>query len=708
VSSTAAVASADSDALRRALFEPASVALVGASNKVTSAASRPLAYLRRWNFRGRVYPVNARSETVLGEHAWPSISSLPETPDHVFVMTPTAQVLDVVAECAARGVPIVTVLASGFSEDGEAGATLTAQLLRVLEGTGTRLLGPSSLGIVNLRNGLTLTANAAFSESGLPVGSTLALSQSGSMIGALVSRGKSLGIGFASLVSVGNEVDLDVGQICESTLDDPTITSYALFLETIKGAPALQRFAEGARLRGKPVVAYKLGRSSAGAELALSHTGALAGEDEVAAAFFADCAIARVKTLDGLLESVALAHRIPVPDRPRRPPRVGVVTTTGGGAAMVVDQLGVLGIDVTPPSPATFERFAEAGAPAKPGRIVDLTLAGTRYEVMCAALQILVDAQEHDVVIVVVGSSARFEPEIAVRPIVEFAERGMPIAAFLVPDAPEGLAMLNAAAVPAFRSPESCADAVAAVLSRRRREIPLATVGTPIPPDRPRHMLDELAAYAVLERIGVPHAPACVIDADTDTAPALPFDYPVVAKVLSADIAHKTDVGGVILDIADEAALTVAARQIRAQVAEHRPELGPVPILVQPMVGDASAEVLIGYRCDRQAGPIVLLAPGGELTEIYEDRCIRLAPVDLETAYDMISSVRSLRVLEGFRSRPPADVDALAHAIVAVSQLSQSPTVTEAEINPLIVRRSGSGVVAVDALIAAVADERTR
>ena len=574
MSATSGVVSPEADAVRRSLFEPASVALVGSSGSVNSTASRPLTYLRRWGYAGTVYPINPNKDMVLGERAWPSLSALPETPDHAFVMTPTEHVVDVVAECVDRRVPVVTVLASGFSEDGEAGAARAEKLLGLVRGSGTRLLGPSSLGMVNLRNGLTLTANAAFAEYDLPVGSTLALSQSGSMIGALVSRGKSLGIGFASLVSVGNEIDLDVGQICELTLDDPTITSYALFLETIKGAPTLQRFAVGARLRGKPVVAYKLGRSSAGAELALSHTGALAGEDEVASAFLADCGIARVKTLDGLLESVALAHRLPVPDRPRRVPRVGVVTTTGGGAAMVVDQLGVLGIDVTPPSAATFARFAEVGAPAKTGRIVDLTLAGTKYEVMCAALQTLVEADEHDVVIVVVGSSARFEPEIAVRPIVELAGRGMPLAAFLVPDAPEGLAMLAAAGVPAFRSPESCADAVAAVLSRRRPRAPLSaptgdgvTDRVAAPLDRPRRMLDELTAYAVLEQLGVPHAPACVIGSESNEPESLPFDYPVVAKVLSDEIAHKTDVGGVVLNIGDEHELRQAVGQIRARVA---------------------------------------------------------------------------------------------------------------------------------------------
>ncbi|HWB37582.1 MAG TPA: acetate--CoA ligase family protein, partial [Rugosimonospora sp.] len=362
-------------------------------------------------------------------------------------------------------------------------------------------------------------------------------------------------------------------------------------------------------------------------------------------------------------------------------------------------------IDVTAPSAATFERFAEVGAPAKPGRIVDLTLAGTRYEVMCAALQTLADAGEHDIVIAVVGSSARFEPEVAVQPIVEFANRGMPLAAFLVPDAPEGLAMLSAAGVPAFRTPESCADAVAAILSRHWRSLPGAAAVTPRAAAA-RRTLNENAAYAILDELGVPRPRVAVIEAGSTQPPDLPFEYPVVAKVLSAEIMHKTDVGGVVLDIPDRRALQAAVERIRANIAEHRPELGPVAVLVEQMVSDPVAEVLVGYRIDPHAGPIVLLAQGGELTEIYEDRCIRLAPVDLATAYDMIASVKSLQVLKGFRSRPPGDVDGLARVIVALSQLCASPTVIETEINPLIVRRAGSGVIAVDALIAAVADGR--
>ena len=296
--------------------------------------------------------------------------------------------------------------------------------------------------MVNLREGVMLTANAAFAEPDIPVGRIFVASHSGTMIGALMSRGKAKGIGFAGLVSIGNEVDLSIGEICAATLDDPDIDGYLLFLESIRNSAALREFALGAAARGKPVVAYKLGRSSAARELAVTHTGALAGEDDVASAFLADCGIARVESLEGLIEALPLVRRTPIRPVGARTPRVAVLTTTAGGAIMVVDPLAMRGVEIAQPSPETFARLAAKGIEVTPARIVDLTIAGTRYDVMKAALDILTTAPEFDLVLAVVGSSARFHPELAVRPMIDSANAAKPIAAFLVPEAPEALARL--------------------------------------------------------------------------------------------------------------------------------------------------------------------------------------------------------------------------------------------------------------------------
>ncbi|WP_338663876.1 acetate--CoA ligase family protein [Pararoseomonas sp. SCSIO 73927] len=677
-----------------ALLSPRSIAVVGASDDVTKTASRPLRFLRAGGFGGAVYPV-ARRGTVMGERAFPTLSALPECPDHAFVLLPTEGAMAAVAECARLGIPAVTVLAGGFSEAGPEGAAREEALRESLRGTGTRLLGPNSIGLVNLHHRMVLTANAAFAEPDLPVGGAFVASQSGSMIGAILSRGRGRGLGFAGLVSVGAEVDLDLGSILAATLDDPKVTSYLLFLETLRGAGALRDFARGAAGRGKPVVAYKLGRSAEAAELAVSHTGALAGEDDVADAFLRDCGIARVDTLEGLLEAPALLRRIPIRGPGARRPVVGVVTTTGGGAAMVVDGLGVRGISVEAPGEATRARLTAAGIDPGHGRILDLTLAGVRPEVMGPALDALLAAPEYDLVVAVAGSSSRFQPELAVQPVVEAAKDRAHLASFCVPEAPQALAMLAEAGVPAFRTPEACADAIAAAFARRQ---PRPAVPAPARTGGEGRMLDEAEAYEILAGLGVPHAPCVALPADGAGREELPFPYPVAVKVLHPDILHKSDIGGVVLGVGSDDALAEAAARIVRSVAAHRPALGADRVLVQAMTRPLG-EVLLGYRRDPQVGPVVLLAAGGVLTEILRDRSVRLAPVDHEGAREMIAEVRALRALEGYRGRPRGDMRALADAIVALSGLAGRGDVAECEINPLMVLEEGRGVLAVDAVI---------
>jgi acetate---CoA ligase (ADP-forming) len=729
--------------LREALFAPRSIAIIGQSDDPGKTAGRPLRYLRQAGFAGRLFPVNPARDTVLGEPAWPSLAALPEAPDHAYIVTPADAAVEAAAECARLGVKVATLLADGFTEAGEKGAARVARLHEITEKTGMRIVGPSSLGVVDLRTKALITANAAFDERDLPVGRFFAASHSGSMIGALLSRGKARGIAFAGLISVGNEVDLSLGEICELTLDETGIDGYLLFLETMRNAPALRRFALEAAARGKPVLAYKLGRSAAARELAVTHTGSLAGEDDVASAFLADCGIARVDTLEALIEGLPLLACVPAAkDSHQR--SVGVVTTTGGGATTAIDPLAARGIAIEPPSAPTLARLQRAGIDVQPSRLVDLTLTGTRYDVMKVALDILTTAPEFDLVLCVVGSSARFYPDLAVRPIIDCAGAGprKPLAAYLAPEAPDALAALSRAGVPNFRTPEACADAIAAAL-RRRLPLPLSACGERSPPkaageghppkallvDSPPHsdrlrdptpdqvrgrlsprkrgevddsrhvrLLDEIESYELLANLGIACAPSYVLGSDIRRAPTLPFSYPISVKALAAEIAHKSDVGGVALGISDAEALLSAIREIRRSVAEHRPGTAVDRVLVQPMMAGLG-EVLIGYRVDPEAGPLVIVALGGIFTEIYRDRSLRLAPVHRAVAHEMIGEVRGLIPLAGYRGRPKGDLDALADAIVKLSCFADTPNVLEAEINPLIVRADGEGVVAVDALV---------
>ena len=681
--------------LRAALFTPRRIALVGASSDPAKASSRPLKFLRTADYPVQLSVVNRRGEHIDGTPVYRSLEALPDVPDHVFVMTPTAGVLEIVEQCASLGVKVATILSSGFAEAGPDGEQLQRRLVDAARAGSVRLLGPSSLGLVNLRRSLRLTGNAVFADTTFPVGGTFVASQSGSLIGALVSRGAVTGMGFSAVVSVGGEADLSIGEICSLSLDDETVTGYALFLETIRHSDTLSGFAREAAARGKPVVAYKIGRSRVAAQLATSHTGALAGEDDVAGAFLRGLGIARVHSLNGLLEAQPLMRRIPARATTQPRPRVAVVTTTGGGGAMLVDQLTLRGVSVCPPSAETRAKLTAAGVSAAPAVIVDLTLAGTRYEVMRATLDVLLGAPEFDLVIAVIGSSARIRPDLAVSPIVDAADRTSRLATFLVPDAPQAAELLRSADIPTFTSPETCADVVAAAIDRQVRLPPSPVVVASAPPVQ----LDEAQSYEVLAGVGIASAPHAVVDIDGLRPGVLPpFDYPVAVKMLDAGVPHKSDLGGVVLGVRTADELLSAARLIRSRAGSGAEGRALKSVLVQQMVSGIG-EFLIGYRVDLQVGPIVLLAAGGTNAELYRDRSVRLAPVDPATAAQMVDDIAAARALAGIRNAPPGDRGALEAAIVALSTMALDDRVVEAEVNPLIVYRAGRGASAVDAVV---------
>jgi len=693
---TAAMTARPDPALYDALFAPATVAIVGASGTPGKAAARPMQYLRRHRWAGQLFAVNPARPTVLGERSWPSVTSLPVVPDHVFILTAADAAIESVRECAGLGVKVATVMADGFLDEDRAGSHRRAELRAILDRSGLRLLGPASLGVATIGDGLALTANAAFAEADLLDGSIFVASQSGSAIGALLSRGQEMGIGFRGMAATGAELDLTLGEICLASVDDPRIESYAIFIENITAASDLRSFGCAAAERGKPVLAYKLGRSDAGARLSVSHTGALAGDDAVADALLADLGMARVRTFEALLEGQHLARSVALRPRGTTRPRVCVLSTTGGGGAMAVDCLAVSGAELPGPSEQTIAGLAKLGIAAGRGPLIDLTLAGTRYEVMKNALDVVLSAPEFDAVVAVPGSSARFQPDLAVLPIADCAASGTPLAAFVVPAAPDALRMLRNSGVSAFRTPESCADALTAIFGRR---YPAERATPAIPPDAPAELLDEADSYAVLAALGIPSAPHAIVEFERLPAD-LPVPVPAVVKILSSQVPHKSDVGGIVVGVTDGEGLRSAADRIASETARRVPGIAVNRLLVQTMA-HGIGEALVGFRHDVHAGPVVLLAAGGVLAELYRDRSVRPAPVDAETARDMVSEIVAFRALAGYRGAQRGDLDALARAVAAMSRLPEleGPVVHEAEVNPLLVLPDGEGVVAVDALV---------
>ncbi|MDH3715363.1 MAG: acetate--CoA ligase family protein, partial [Gammaproteobacteria bacterium] len=463
----------------------------------------------------------------------------------------------------------------------------------------------------------------------------------------------------------------------------------------VRDPVALARMARRAFSVGKPVIVYKLGRSEAGRTLAVSHSAAIAGPDAAATAYFRQHGMLRVDMLETLLE-------LPPMVIGRRPPlgrRAAVLTTTGGGSAMVVDRLGMLGIDTLPAPQRLVENLAELGVNVAEGPVVDLTMAGANRYAYSAALEELVNAEDCDAVVAVVGSSAQFHPQTAVEPIIAYAGSPKPVAAFLVPQADQSLDFLGKAGIAAFRTPEACADGVRAYLDWRapRPEFPPQTDITKVTGElcNLRGQVDLKSASAAFAALGIPQAEACVLD---DPTSGSPIGYPVALKALSPSLAHLTDAGAVVLDITDREALQAAAENIRTAIASTHPQVRLDGFFVQRME-TGIAEVLLGYRHNPETGPVVVLGAGGILAEVYSDVATRLAPVDLATAQEMIEEVAGLAPVRGYRSQPPGDRDALAAAVQAFSELARiaRPRVLEAEINPLLVKHDG--VVAVDALL---------
>jgi len=688
------VSAASREALFRALFAPRGVALYGASGDAAKNTARPQRYLRKHGYTGLVAPINRSRREVLGVEAYPSLAEAPREIDQAFIMVPPADVPAACDECFARGIPVVTIFTDGFGETGAAGREIETTLVARARAAGVRLLGPNSIGLISTSPPTALSVNAVLELDRLPVGPLGVVSQSGSLIGAFLSRGAARGIGFSRLVSVGNEADLSVAELVELLTDDSQTQAILLFLETLREP---ERFAQAARRAfdaGKPLVAYKLGRSRAGVALAKSHTGAIAGDDRAVDAFLRACGVLRVHSFEALIETAHLA----IGQRPPSGRRVAMMTTTGGGAALVADPLGAAGVELVAPPPAVAEKIRALGVRVGESPLIDLTLAGARGNVYGPVLEALLASDHCDAVVAAVGSSGQFHPQIAIEPILRAhrTHAHKALAVFIAPEAQASLELLAKSGVAAFRTPESCADALAAFFAwRRPRSGPAVDFSLAKTLHDALGAEDPLCAERVFAALGVPQTTAQWL---RDPGEAIACAFPVAIKIASRDIAHKTEVRGVELNLKTARSAAAAARRLLKRVSAARPDArieGVVAATMQTGLGEA----ILGYRVDPQVGPLVLVGAGGTLAELYRDVALRPAPVTLQDAQAMIDEVRGLAPLAGYRNAPRGDLAALARAIVAFSRLVVLPEVQEAEINPLMVKPEGEGVIGVDALL---------
>ena len=685
------------------LLRPRNVAIVGASADTAKLTGRPLIYLEKYGFTGDIYPVNPRYEAIGGHRCYPDIASLPQPPDVAIVLVGGAKVTDAVRQLAAIGTHAAIVLASGFGESGPEGRARQDELTRAAGAM--RVLGPNTIGLVNVSGRIVLSASNALVTDEIIAGAIALVSQSGGILGSLLSRAQAAGIGFSKLIATGNECDLEVADFIDYLVDDAATKVIALYLEGLRKPKAFQAAVMRAHSAGKPVVAFKVGRSEAGTRSAASHTGALAGSDATYDAMFRQFGVIRAERYSDLLDIPLMLSR----GRVLKGQHLAIITSTGGSASLLADAAGVRGFETPPPDVATAAKLK--ALPIEGTTLdrnpIDVTLAGVKSDTFRTVLSLVTASPSYDAVAVVLGSSALREPETVGAPLREcVAASEKPVIGFVSPDAPQLVRMLNLAGVPTFAAPESCVVALAAL--RRVSEATIidsvtnassADIGDELKPLLRPGALNEADSKRLLARFGIPITREIVTEtpAEAESA-AKTFAGNVVIKALSRDVLHKSEAGGVAVNVAPENVARVCARIAERffAVTRHRPE----GFLVQELVA-GGVELILGFHHDAQLGPVVLLGMGGIAAELYHDTSLRLAPVSRLGAQEMINELKTSALLKGFRGRPVADIEALVDAIVAFSNMlgAIGSELQEAEINPLFVLPRGKGVIAADGVI---------
>ncbi|ODU67369.1 MAG: 6-carboxyhexanoate--CoA ligase [Lautropia sp. SCN 66-9] len=685
------------------LLKPRSVAVIGASGDPTKTAGRPVAYLRKHGFAGEIFPVNPKLDSIGELRCYRDIASLPSVPDVGIVLLGAERAIGAVRELAARGCAAAIVLASGYTETGAEGARRQQQLI---EAAGAmRILGPNTIGLVNLTEAIVLSATGALEMDHFDVGSIGVVSQSGGILGSLLSRAAARGIGLSKLISTSNEADLELADFVDALADDEATQVIALYVETIRNPDKFRAAAAKAARAGKPIVAFKIGRSEAGAKAAVSHTGALAGADRMYDALFRQLGVIRAQTFSELLDiPAALAT-----GRVLRGNRIAVLTSTGGAGTLVSDSLGMSGFD----TPAPDEQTAAALRALQPGdqaaldrNPIDVTLAGLQPDLLRGAIRTLLASPSYDALTIIVGSSSLARPDLmagAIQDCLPLSDK--PVIAYVSPHAPTVGALLTQRGVPAFAAAESCTAVLAGMLQAHRWQPPQvdATPAEPVPTDDlAAGSLDEAQAKALFARFGIGGPREFIVSTPQEAERAAhELGGRVVLKILSDQILHKSDVGGVAVNVEPEQ----AAARLRAMSDEVQAKAGvrPERFLVQQMV-TGGTELILGMHRD-PLGTAILLGMGGVTAELFQDTTLRLLPpsggLSRGEALEMARALKMWPLLDGFRGRAKADVGALADAIVSFSRMvaQLGERLVEAEINPIFVLPEGRGVCAADGVV---------
>jgi acyl-CoA synthetase (NDP forming) len=689
-----------------ALFEAKGVAVIGASDDITKIGGRPIQLLRKYGYAGAIYPINPKGGTLQGLPAYASILDTPTAPDMAILAVPAPATLQAVRDCAARGVRGVVVLSSGFAETGPEGVALQAELVRVVRHHGMRLLGPNCLGVVNVADKLVGSFSIALEQSMPPAGRVGIVSQSGN-IGSFTMRNMAdRGLGVSRFIATGNEADIDVADGIAALANDPATHIILCCMETCRHAGRLIEALGMARRQNKPVIVLKIGSTEQGQAAAASHTGALTGSDAVFDAVLRRHGALRVRSFEELLDvghAAALlgTQRLPGTDA------VTLVAASGGFGIMMADAMVEAGMTLPQLADTTKASIREAVPTAGTNNPVDASAQmSARPDILLKMLTALQSDANGSTLVLMLALSL-YNPrlrgvylEALSKVRASHPDRLLIIISQGPPDA---LAEINALGVPVFRSIPAAATGLAGLVKLGRlTTLPLApSYEGPVAKVDASVFRNEFHAKQALAAAGISVPREEVVSSAEDAVrSARATGYPVVLKIASEDIAHKTEIGGVALDLKDDEAVREAFGRIMANARQHAPQARLDGVLVAPMVR-GGVELIAGVSRDPVFGPVVMVGFGGIYAEILKDVAVQVAPVSEEEATRMIRSLRMFPLLDGARGQAKGDVAAAARTVARLSEFAcrHAGDVAEIDMNPILVRPEGEGVLVLDALM---------
>jgi acetyltransferase len=703
------------------IFEPSTVAVIGATEKPGSVGRTLLWNLISSPFGGTVFPINPKRNNILGIKAYPNLKSLPEEVELAIIATPAPTVPQIVAECVEMGVKGAIIISAGFKEIGPEGRELEKQIMDLARGK-MRIIGPNCLGVMNPTSGL----NATFASTMAKPGNLGFISQSGALCTAVLDWSFSENVGFSAFMSIGSMLDVDWGDLIYYLGDDPNTKSIVLYMESIGNARSFLSAAREVAL-SKPIIIIKAGQTEAAAKAAASHTGSLTGSDQVLDAAFRRCGVLRVKRIENLFDMAELLAK--QPQLPRGP-KLTIITNAGGPGVLATDALIATGGDLATLSEETINRLNEfLPLHWSHNNPIDI-LGDADPERYTKTLEVALKDEQSDGLLVILTPQAMTNPSKIAEDLTIYAKKASKpvIASFMGGDeVTMGEAILNRASIPTYRYPDAAAHLFNLMwqysynlqgiyetpsLPEDKEGIPNRNLAEEIiqrAQASGRDILTELESKELLAAYGIPIVKTGVAKTETEAVNlADSIGYPVVLKIFSETITHKTDVGGVQLNLADANGVKKAYRHIEKSVLEKVGEGHFLGVTVQPMLNVSDAyELIIGSSIDVQFGPVLLFGMGGQLVEVFKDSAIALPPLNTTLARRMMEQTKIYKALKGVRGRKPVDLEALEQLLVRFSQLVVEQTwIKEIDINPLLA--SGDGLIALDARVVLHSDKLAR